>query len=126
MERRTLLIRLPVALFVPLSARAQTAGRVFEQVAPAIDELRLAAKAFNVKVHFWQTGTDSDLGAALSAAAIVPLGWALCDRRCHPQPAGAREQDCPIHARATPAHGDRFPWKLSSLLVAQFSRTPRS
>ena len=44
-----------------------------EQVAPAIDELGRAAKAFNVKVHFWQTGTDSDLGAALSAAAIVPL-----------------------------------------------------
>ena len=44
-----------------------------EQVGPAIDELRRAAKAFNVKVHFWQTGTDSDLGAALSAAAIVPL-----------------------------------------------------
>ena len=42
-------------------------------MAPAIDELRLAAKAFNVKVHFWQTGTDSDLGAALSAAATVPL-----------------------------------------------------
>ena len=44
-----------------------------EQVAPAIDELRLAANAFNVKVHFWQTGTDSDLGAALSAAALAPL-----------------------------------------------------
>ena len=44
-----------------------------EQVAPAIDELSRAAKAFNVKVHFWQTGTNSDLGAALSAAALVPL-----------------------------------------------------
>jgi putative ABC transport system substrate-binding protein len=44
-----------------------------EQVAPAIDELRRAAKAFDVKVHFWQTGTDSDLDAALSAAAMVPL-----------------------------------------------------
>src|SRR6476659_3973608 len=44
-----------------------------EQVAPAIDELGRAAKAFNVKVNFWQTGTDSDLGAALSAAAMVPL-----------------------------------------------------
>jgi putative ABC transport system substrate-binding protein len=44
-----------------------------EQVAPAIDELGRAAKAFNVNVHFWQTGTDSDLGAALSAAAIAPL-----------------------------------------------------
>jgi len=44
-----------------------------EQVAPAIDELSRAAKAFNLKVHFWQTGTDSDLGAALSAAALEPL-----------------------------------------------------
>ena len=26
-----------------------------------------------MNVHFWQTGTDSDLGAALSAAATVPL-----------------------------------------------------
>jgi len=44
-----------------------------EQVAPAIDELGRAAKAFNLKVHFWQTGTESDLGAALSAAALLPL-----------------------------------------------------
>ena len=44
-----------------------------EQVAPAIDELGRAAKAFNMNVHFWQTGTDSDLGAALSAAATAPL-----------------------------------------------------
>ena len=44
-----------------------------EQVAPAMDELRLAAKVLNVKVHFWQTGTDSDLGAAFSAASNVPL-----------------------------------------------------
>jgi putative ABC transport system substrate-binding protein len=42
-------------------------------VAPAIDELRRAAKDFNAKVHFWQTGTDGDLDAALSAAATVPL-----------------------------------------------------
>jgi len=44
-----------------------------EQVAPAIDELRRAATAFNMNVHFWQTGTESDLGAALSAAATMPL-----------------------------------------------------
>jgi putative ABC transport system substrate-binding protein len=43
------------------------------QVAPATEELRQAAKALNVKVHFWQTGNDSDLGAALAAAAIAPL-----------------------------------------------------
>ena len=43
------------------------------QVAPATEELRQAARALNVKVHFWQTGNDSDLGAALSAAAIAPL-----------------------------------------------------
>jgi putative ABC transport system substrate-binding protein len=42
-------------------------------VAPATEELRQAARALNVKVHFWQTGNDSDLGAALSAAAIAPL-----------------------------------------------------
>jgi putative ABC transport system substrate-binding protein len=43
------------------------------QVAPATEELRQAARALNVKVHFWQTGNDSDLGAALSAAASAPL-----------------------------------------------------
>ena len=43
------------------------------QVAPATEGLRQAARALNVKVHFWQTGNDSDLGAALSAAAIAPL-----------------------------------------------------
>ena len=42
-------------------------------MAPATEELRQAARALNVKVHFWQTGTDSDFGAALSAAAIAPL-----------------------------------------------------
>ena len=44
-----------------------------EQVAPATDELRQAANALNVKVHFWQTGTESDVDAALSAAAAAPL-----------------------------------------------------
>jgi putative ABC transport system substrate-binding protein len=44
-----------------------------EQVTPAIDELGRAARAFDLKVHFWQTGTDRDLAAALSAAALVPL-----------------------------------------------------
>ena len=43
------------------------------QVAPATEELRQAARALSVKVHFWQTGNDGDLGAALSAAAIAPL-----------------------------------------------------
>lgn len=44
-----------------------------EQVAPAIDELRGAGKALSVNVWFWQTGTESDLGAALAAAASAPL-----------------------------------------------------
>ncbi len=44
-----------------------------EQVAPATDELRRAAKALNVKLRFWQTGTEGDLGSALTAAANAPL-----------------------------------------------------
>lgn len=44
-----------------------------EQVAPATEELRQAARALNINVHFWQTGTDSDVSAALSAAASAPL-----------------------------------------------------
>jgi putative ABC transport system substrate-binding protein len=43
------------------------------QVAPATAELRQAARALNINVHFWQTGTDSDVSAALSAAASAPL-----------------------------------------------------
>ena len=43
------------------------------QVAPATEELRQAARALDVNVHFWQTGTDSDVSAALSAAARAPL-----------------------------------------------------
>jgi hypothetical protein len=43
------------------------------QVAPATEELRQAARALNINVHFWQTGTDSDVSAALSAAASAPL-----------------------------------------------------
>ena len=43
------------------------------QEAPATEGLRQAARALNIKVHFWQTGNDSDLGAALSAAASAPL-----------------------------------------------------
>ena len=43
------------------------------QLAPATEGLRQAARALNVKVHFWQTGNDNDLGAALSAAAVAPL-----------------------------------------------------
>lgn len=44
-----------------------------EQVAPATEELRRAAKALKVNVWFWQTGTESDLGSALAAAAGAPL-----------------------------------------------------
>ena len=44
-----------------------------EQVTPATEELRRAAKALNVNVRFWQTGTERDLQAALAAAAISPL-----------------------------------------------------
>ena len=44
-----------------------------EQVAPATDELHRAAKALNITVRFWQTGTEGDLEAALSAAAGAPL-----------------------------------------------------
>ena len=44
-----------------------------EQVAPATDELRRAATALNVKMRFWQTGTENDLEAALAAAAGAPL-----------------------------------------------------
>ena len=44
-----------------------------EQVAPATDELHRAAKALNVKMRFWQTGRESDLQAALAAAAGAPL-----------------------------------------------------
>ena len=43
------------------------------QVAPATEELRQAARALNINMHFWQTGTDSDVSAALSAAASAPL-----------------------------------------------------
>lgn len=44
-----------------------------EQVAPATDELHRAAKALNINVRFWQTGTERDLEAALAAAAAAPL-----------------------------------------------------
>jgi putative ABC transport system substrate-binding protein len=44
-----------------------------EQMAPATDELRRAAKVLNVKLRFWQTGRESDLQAALAAAAAAPL-----------------------------------------------------
>ena len=44
-----------------------------EQVAPATEELRQAARALNINVHFWQTGTASALGDALSAASSAPL-----------------------------------------------------
>jgi len=44
-----------------------------EQVAPATDELRRAARALNVNVRFWQTGRESDLASALAAAAGGPL-----------------------------------------------------
>ena len=44
-----------------------------EQVAPATDELRRAARALNVNVRFWQTGRESDLASALAAAAGAPL-----------------------------------------------------
>ncbi len=44
-----------------------------EQVAPATEELHRAAKALNVNVRFWQTGTESDLGSALAAAESAPL-----------------------------------------------------
>ena len=44
-----------------------------EQVAPATDELRRAATALNVTVRFWQTGTETDLDSALTAAAGVAL-----------------------------------------------------
>jgi len=44
-----------------------------EQVAPATDELRRAANVLNVKLRFWQTGRESDLQTALTAAAGAPL-----------------------------------------------------
>ena len=44
-----------------------------EQVAPATDELRRAGAVLNVKMRFWQTGRESDLQAALTAAAGAPL-----------------------------------------------------
>jgi len=44
-----------------------------EQVAPATDGLRQAAKVLNVKMQFWQTGRESDLQAALAAAAGAQL-----------------------------------------------------
>jgi putative ABC transport system substrate-binding protein len=44
-----------------------------EQVAPATDELHRAAKALSVELRFWQTGRESDLQAALAAAAGAPL-----------------------------------------------------
>jgi putative ABC transport system substrate-binding protein len=44
-----------------------------EQLAPAIDELHRAAKVLSIKVRFWQTGTESDLEAALATAASVRL-----------------------------------------------------
>jgi putative ABC transport system substrate-binding protein len=44
-----------------------------EQVAPATDELRRAAKALNINVRFWQTGTEGNLEAALATAASAPL-----------------------------------------------------
>lgn len=44
-----------------------------EQVAPATDELHRAAKALNINVRFWQTGTAGDLDAALAALGAAPL-----------------------------------------------------
>lgn len=44
-----------------------------EQLAPATEELHRAAKAMNVNVRFWQTGTESDLESALAAAGSAPL-----------------------------------------------------
>jgi putative ABC transport system substrate-binding protein len=44
-----------------------------EQLAPATEELHRAAKALNVNVRFWQTGTESDLESALAAAGSAPL-----------------------------------------------------
>ena len=44
-----------------------------EQVAPATDEFQRAAKALNITVRFWQTGTQEHLEAALAAAAGAPL-----------------------------------------------------
>jgi putative ABC transport system substrate-binding protein len=48
-----------------------------EQVAPAINELRRAAKALSINVRFWQTGREADLDSALAAAAGAPLNALL-------------------------------------------------
>jgi putative tryptophan/tyrosine transport system substrate-binding protein len=44
-----------------------------EQIAPAIHELHRGAKALNIAVRFWQTGTERDLDAALQAVSAAPL-----------------------------------------------------
>jgi len=44
-----------------------------KQVAVGTDELRRAAAALKVNVSFWPTGRESDLDAALAAAAAAPL-----------------------------------------------------
>ena len=48
-------------------------GYRMEQVAPATDELHRAARALNVNVRFWPTGTEGDLATALAAAADLSL-----------------------------------------------------
>ena len=48
-------------------------GYRMEQVAPATDELHRAARALNVTVRFWPTGTDGAVATALAAAADLPL-----------------------------------------------------
>jgi len=44
-----------------------------EQVAPATDELARAARALNINMRFWQTGTEGDLATALASAGNLPL-----------------------------------------------------
>ena len=44
-----------------------------EQVAPATEGLRRAADALNIKLRFWQTGTQADLASALAAASSLSL-----------------------------------------------------
>jgi putative ABC transport system substrate-binding protein len=94
------------------------------QVAPATEELRQAARALNINVHFWQTGTDSDVSAALSAAASAPLDAMFVTAGViNGLPETPNRIVRFIQERRLPTLPTFL--QVSSSPAAQFSRTPR-
>jgi ABC-type uncharacterized transport system substrate-binding protein len=78
-----------------------------EQVAPATDELRRAARALNMTVRFGRLGQKAPLRLRSPPPGPAPR-CVICNQRHDPLAGGDSAEDCRIRSEAPPTGADRF------------------